>query len=187
MKPGKRAWSLWSTANGVLATATEPTPTTTWAAGVYLLHHSIDLAAVWAGQHPLDGDHGRGGTIPIPGGGTRTYDVGAGRVRIEDWTGGGSRRTALTIRTRAVEALVAVDRVPAALIAAAELLHAERRRLSAITLEHNDRYLRGDNPPGPAERLAHGAAEADVERRCRDAAAGAGHWQPARKARHRRR
>jgi hypothetical protein len=171
VKAGQRAWSLWTVANGVLATASEPTPTVVWASGVYLLHHSVTLAAIWAGQHPLDGEYGGGGTIYVPGLVTRAYDIRDGRMLIKDYTGAGPMRVAVTIRTRAIEAQAAVDAVPAGLVDACRTLHVERRRLSSITMEHSDRRIRCDKPPGREEILAHGELWGNVERRCRDAAA----------------
>jgi hypothetical protein len=165
MSPGLRAWSLWSAANDVLATATEPTPTVVWAAGVYVLHHSIKLAEIWSDQHPLDGEYGGGGTLSHPRV-WRKYEIRSGRFTLS-----APDRALLTVRTRAIEALVALDQVPAELVEACRTLHVERRRLSGITQDHNDRYIRCNNPPSRDEVLAHGELWGDIERRCRDAAA----------------
>jgi hypothetical protein len=166
MKPGARSRSQWQTANSILTTATEPTPAALWAMGVYLLGHSIYLAEIWADQHPLDGEYGGGGSIG--GNSWRTYEIRSGRLRVKE---GGDDQPCLILRTRAIEALVAIGRVPAGLVEAARELHVERRRLSGITQDHNQRYILGENPPDRDEVLAHGEIWADIERRCRDAAA----------------
>jgi hypothetical protein len=159
--PGRRAWSLWSVANDVIAKATDPTPTVVWAAGVYVLHHTVSLAQIWAGRHPLDGEYVQGGTLP-----RGQYHIRSGRFIIDDYAG-----AVVTIRTRQIEALVAADQVPTELVDACHALHVERRRLSGITQDHSDRRIRCDNPPSLDEVLAHGAVWGDMERRCRDAAA----------------
>lgn len=166
MKPGARSRSLWQTANSVLTTATEPTPAAVWAVGVYTLGHSIDLAEIWADQHPLDGEYKGGGAIG--GNSWRTYEIRSGRLRVKD---GGDDQPCLIVRTRDVEALVAASRVPGALVEAVSEIHVERRRLSRITQEHNERRILCDNPPDLDEVLAHGEVWADIERRCRDVAA----------------
>lgn len=166
MKPGARSRSQWQTANSILTTATEVTPAAVWAIGVYTLHHSIDLAEIWAGQHPLDGEYRGGGSIG--GNSWRTYEIRSGRLRVKE---GCDDQPFLTVRTRDVEALVHADLITADLVGAVRELHAERRRLSGITQDHNDRYIRGDNPPDRDTVMAHGEVWADIERRCRDAAA----------------
>lgn len=161
----RRSGPQWVRAGRILNTARTVTPEVVWACGPYLAQHAARIAAIWNGGHPLN--DGRGGTMDHG-----QYHVRGGRIIVIGYTDTGGRYERLVIPTRAVEQLVA-DRAafPAALVAAADAVLAERLKVTTADMGLNQRYLLGEDPPNRDERDAQFRWYADVERRCQDVAA----------------